>query len=77
MDTGEDPKRKNSKVHIAEKRAFWDTISLCPILSIGVSAAYTRKHEASVLSLLRIQLPTIFGVSVLISGFVVSVWIGQ
>ena len=39
--------------------------------------AYTRKHEASVLSLLRIYLPTIFGASVLISGFVVSIWIGQ
>lgn len=39
--------------------------------------AYTRKHEANVLSLLRIQLPTIFGAIVLMSGFVVSVWIGQ
>ena len=77
MDTREDPYRKNCNFHIAEKRAFWDTISLCPILSIGVSAAYTRKHEASVLSLLRIYLPTIFGASVLISGFVVSIWIGQ
>lgn len=77
MDTREDQRTNSCVFHISETRAPWSTIGLCPILSIGVMPAYTRKVETSVPSLLRTRLPTIFGASVLISGFVVSIWIGQ